>query len=89
MVEFSSRSLTLTVAKIKFLQIKPVNNVLKELQNFQEFLLNSKDRRALQNDERTDFVSTNRLRHGWAYQKLANQRRDSASHHPSWLQGWL
>ena len=25
-------------------------------------------------DERTDFVSTNRLGHGWAYQKLANQQ---------------
>ena len=24
-------------------------------------------------DERTDLVSTNRLGHGWAYQKLANQ----------------
>ena len=25
-------------------------------------------------DERTDLVSTNRLGHGWAYQKLANQQ---------------
>ena len=25
-------------------------------------------------DERTDFVSTNRLVQGWAYQKLANQQ---------------
>ena len=24
-------------------------------------------------DERTDLVNTNRLVHGWAYQKLANQ----------------
>ena len=29
---------------------------------------------ALLSDERTDLVSTNRLRHGWAYQKLANQQ---------------
>ena len=29
---------------------------------------------ALLPDERTDLVSTNRLGHGWAYQKLANQR---------------
>ena len=28
---------------------------------------------ALLPDERTDLVSTNRLGHGWAYQKLANQ----------------
>ena len=25
-------------------------------------------------DERTDLVSTSRLEHGWAYQKLANQK---------------
>ena len=25
-------------------------------------------------DERTDSVSANRLGHGWAYQKLANQK---------------
>ena len=29
---------------------------------------------ALLPDERTDLVSTNRLGHGWVYQKLANQR---------------
>ena len=29
---------------------------------------------ALQPGERTDLVSTNRLGHGWAYQKLANQQ---------------
>ena len=28
----------------------------------------------LQPDKRTDFVSTNRLGHGWAYQKLTNQQ---------------
>ena len=33
-------------------------------------------------DERTNFVSMNRLRHGWAYQKLANQWRNNASQHP-------
>ena len=29
---------------------------------------------ALLSDERTDLVSTNRMEHGWAYQKLANQQ---------------
>ena len=29
---------------------------------------------ALLPDERTDLVSTNRLGHGWAYQKLATQQ---------------
>ena len=29
---------------------------------------------ALLSDERTDLVSMNRLGHGWAYQKLANQQ---------------
>ena len=29
---------------------------------------------ALLSDERTDLVSTNRMGHGWAYQKLANQQ---------------
>ena len=29
---------------------------------------------ALLHDERTDCVSTNTLRHDWAYQKLANQQ---------------
>ena len=29
---------------------------------------------ALLPDERTDFASTNRLGHGWAYQTLANQQ---------------
>ena len=32
---------------------------------------------ALLPDERTDLVSTNRLGHGWAYQKLANQQPSS------------
>ena len=29
---------------------------------------------ALLPDERTEFVSTNRLGHGWAYRKLTNQQ---------------
>ena len=29
---------------------------------------------ALLPDERTDLVTTNRLGHGWAYQKLTNQQ---------------
>ena len=29
---------------------------------------------ALLPDERTDLVTTNRLGHGWVYQKLANQQ---------------
>ena len=40
---------------------------------------------ALLPDERTSLVSTNRLGHGWAYQKTDQ----SASHYPSWLQGWF
>ena len=32
---------------------------------------------ALLPDERTDFVSTNNLGHGWAYQTLANQQPSS------------
>ena len=32
---------------------------------------------ALLPDERTDLVSTNRLGHGWACQKLANQKPSS------------
>ena len=37
---------------------------------------------ALLPDERTNLVSTNRLGHGWAYQKLANQSQDSANQQP-------
>ena len=36
-------------------------------------------------DERTDFVSTNRLGHGWGTPETGQ----SASHFSSWLQGWL
>ena len=40
---------------------------------------------AILHDERTVFVSTNRLRHGWDYQKLANQLRDSAIQQPTYV----
>ena len=38
---------------------------------------------ALLPDERTDFVFTNKLKHGWVNQKLANQSRDSTSQQPT------
>ena len=37
---------------------------------------------ALLAGERTDFVSTNMVGQGWAYQKLANQLRDNFSQQP-------
>ena len=37
---------------------------------------------ALLPDERTDFVYTIKLGHGWTYQKRANQSRDSISQQP-------
>ena len=44
---------------------------------------------ALLPNERTDFVFTNRLGHGWAYQKLTNQSRDSVSQQPILSAIWL
>ena len=41
---------------------------------FGDHLRDKKGVRAPLPDERTDLVSTNRLGHGWAYQKLANQQ---------------
>ena len=44
---------------------------------------------ALLPHELIDFVSTNRLGHGWPYQKLAIQSRDSASQQPILSAIWL
>ena len=40
-------------------------------------------------DERTDSVFPNMLEHGWAYQKLANQTRYSASQQPILSAIWI